>query len=337
MNQRLLDQFFTLALLNFAKTLLASMLMLFVFEYFVGRHLRRIASGVIESPIEVAAAEIALDRPRSAIPDDLDKIVTALNRRIARVWSTHSALQRQAEQLSQANEDLANTNREQAEFTYAISHDLKAPANTLEMLIDELADHHGKHLDDDGNELLHDAKGTIGRMSTLVEDVLDYSRMVGEQVKREEVDLDALLGEVLSNFRGEIARSEAEIAAAPLGYIIASRMQIQIMLQNLIGNALKFTRDGVVPRIQISLERTEMPGEVCLAVSDNGIGIAAEHCEKIFGLFHRLHTHSEFPGTGLGLSLCKRIAANHNGRIEVDSILDQGTTFRVYLRETRDD
>lgn len=218
---------------------------------------------------------------------------------------------------------LEQANREQADFTYAISHDLKSPANTIGLLIDALSE--DSDLDPDGRELLADMSRTNQHMRQLVDDVLAYSRIVGEPLKIEPVDLNQLLEDICGDLKADIDSACAVIDIAPLPEIRGNRMQLRMLFQNLLSNAIKFRVPERPVRVEVS--GWTMDKDCHLVVQDNGIGIPEEHREKVFGLFQRLHSRSAFDGTGLGLTICRRVMSNHRGSIHIAAGRRGGTTF----------
>lgn len=224
--------------------------------------------------------------------------------------------------------------REQRDFTYAISHDLMSPANTVRMILEELRVG-DDDLSEDAQELIAEAAGTLGRMGRQVEDVLAYSRTLGQGMEFAPVDLDAVLGDILSDLRAPIDRSGAVIDRGPLPMVQGHAMQLRALLQNLVANALKFARPGVPPEVRIRAERGAGRGALNLSVSDNGIGIAPADQARVFELFNRLNLRDAYEGTGIGLTLCRRVAENHNGSISVQSDGVSGTRFDVQLPALR--
>ena len=218
---------------------------------------------------------------------------------------------------------------EQETFTYAISHDLKAPTNTLQLLLEELSQVLGSEIDEEALELLQLGGRTIERMGRQVEEVLAYTRMIGAEVDREPVNLESLMADILGDLKGDIEASRAKFALDSLPMVPGSKMQLRALFQNLISNALKFRRPDVDPLVTI--RAAEVGGFTNVSVKDNGIGIPVEEHKNVFKMFRRLHVRNEYPGTGLGLSLCHRIAANHGGQILVDSEQNRGSEFTVRL------
>lgn len=236
-------------------------------------------------------------------------------------------------ELSTLVAQLKFSQREQAEFTYAVSHDLKSPSNTISMLIDELK--RTEKLSLDGQGILQDMSLTNRRMRRLVDDVLVYSRITDETVKSEWVNLNTLIDEVKADLASEITAAKAHVKSTTLPVIEGYKTQLAILFQNLISNAIKFHEPNGLPMVKIRSH--DCQEGIRISVSDNGIGIPKEHHERIFSLFQRLHNQSTYEGTGLGLTICRRILATHNGRIDIDSELNRGTTFTLTFRAKHHD
>ncbi|MBP0481924.1 sensor histidine kinase [Sagittula salina] len=236
-------------------------------------------------------------------------------------------------ELSDSLAHVRQVNREQAEISYAISHDLKSPANTAAMLVGALREDLDGTLKEEPAELLDDLDTTLRRMSTLVEDLLSYTRALDSDLPRAEVALDTMVDDVLAMLRAEIHASGAKVQRRSLPSFSANPPQIRNLVQNLLQNALKFRRPDIPPLIEIFQVEAE-PGRVAFAVRDNGIGIPEDQQEKIFGLFGRLQRRDEYEGSGLGLPISLRIAHAHGGNIAVTSTPGQGTTFTVTLKAT---
>lgn len=267
-----------------------------------------------EAELRQASAQLAAQR------DTLDKLVADRTR----------DLLKKTEVLDKTLDHLRQANREQAEFTYAISHDLKSPSNTITMLSDELEISLGEHLDADAAELLSLIRMTSVRMGRLVDDVLAYSRCLDHQAPLARVDVNKVLGDILEDLRFDIIRSEATVTVADVPSIIGDPMQVKLLFQNLISNAIKYRSPGRPPRVLITAKI--QPTQVRVTVSDNGIGIAPQHFERIFTLFQRLHTYDAYPGSGIGLALCKRIAANLGGELSLTSRQGVGSSFSIALK-----
>lgn len=217
--------------------------------------------------------------------------------------------------------ELEAANREQAEFTYAISHDLKAPTNTMALLLDELSLEQGAT--DEGGQIIGDMRMTNGRMSRLITDILDYSKIVDGEFSVEAVNLNDIVDDVISDLAAQIKQSKATVTRDELPVIQGNPSQLRILFQNLISNGIKFCHESRRPNVEISHKSG------VLLIEDNGIGIPEDKQDSVFGLFKRLHLTTEYEGTGLGLAICRRVMANHLGEILCRSSLGNGTVFEL--------
>ncbi|MCV6591596.1 MAG: ATP-binding protein [Silicimonas sp.] len=332
---RLWGQFWTLLLSNFAKTMVASVIMLLIFDRLAARHLRAILEQVGAGWL-AGKRPMRLERPPDRAPDELDDLVAALNTAWEATRDAHADLERKLTEISDMNDMLKDAEREQAEFTFAISHDLKSPTNTIRMLAGELRDSLEDSPSEDAEEILDDIDKTTLRMIQLVEGILAYSRTMDETLDVEEVDLNGEISEILRDISGDIVRVEAEVEVAPLPPIRANRMQMRMLMQNLISNGIKFRDPNRKPKVEVTGSHQAEDGTIRISVRDNGIGIAREHFDKIFGLFQRLHTRTAYQGSGIGLAVCQRIVTNHDGRLELDSEEGAGSTFTIVLPNQAD-
>lgn len=250
--------------------------------------------------------------------------LTEEHRRLREIEDLNTKLAHQITIANVANDDLRS-------FAYSTSHDLKAPTNTMSMLIDELSHSLQGNVSQDDSELLVDLKATSQKMGQLIEDVLDYTSAIGSETTFTEVDLNTVLDDVLKSLTADIEQSGAEITRKPLGGLQANPAQMRQLLQNLISNAIKFRRPDDTPQIEISpVEAPE--GEISFRVVDKGIGIAPEHEDRLFKVFSRLHNNAEYQGTGMGLAICQRVALNHGGRIVLSSEPGHGSCFTITLK-----
>ncbi|MFW8635794.1 sensor histidine kinase [Cribrihabitans pelagius] len=232
---------------------------------------------------------------------------------------------KRAEQAEKAGAVIAT--EELRAFSYALSHDLKAPANTVLMVLKELGEHLDGQLDEDGREMLGIGLKTVMRMRSQIDALLNFTHVTENRQRHEELDLTALTRELIADLRGDIAEAKAEIQLGELPVYSGNPVQIRMLIQNLLSNAIKFSRPGQPPLVRISATPLDEAGGLRLMVADNGIGIAAADREKIFGMFQRLHVYQDYPGSGLGLSMCRRVARNHGGSITVADTPGGGTTF----------
>jgi len=232
------------------------------------------------------------------------------------------ALEKQARELARSNAELE-------QFAYVASHDLQEPLRMVRSYLQLLERRYKDQLDEDAQEFIWFAVDGATRMQTLINDLLTYSRVTTRAKPFEPVDCSEVLDRVLTDLKVAIEENDAVVTHEPLPIVMADPTQFKQVLQNLISNAIKFRKKDTRPEIDIDVER--QGDEWVLAVSDNGIGIDPQNFERIFTIFQRLHSRDEYPGTGIGLALCKKIVERHGGRMWVESEEGQGSTFRFSL------
>ena len=232
--------------------------------------------------------------------------------------------QRLAEALRQTSLELQRSNAELEQFAYVASHDLQEPLRMVTSYLQLLERRYRDRLDQDASEFIGFAVDGASRMQTLIQDLLAYSRVGTRGGAFTPTDCDAVLDRVLAGLGVSIAESGARIAREPLPTVTVDSSQMGQLLQNLVGNAIKF-RGESPPRIRVAAE--SRPEDWLFSVQDNGIGIDPAHAERIFQVFQRLHGIGKYPGTGIGLAVCKKIVERHGGTIWVESEAGAGSTF----------
>jgi light-regulated signal transduction histidine kinase (bacteriophytochrome) len=237
-------------------------------------------------------------------------------------------LERTAE-LHDTNERLLRSNAELEQFAYAASHDLQEPLRMVSSYTQLLARRYQGKLDADADEFIGFAVDGAKRMQQLIVDMLSYSRLTTQARPLVSTDCNQLLKNVLDNLTIAIRESGTEIRGENLPTIKVDATQISQLLQNLIANAIKFRKHNAAVHIDISAVREDTFWH--FRVQDNGIGIDPQYQERIFILFQRLHTREEYPGTGIGLAVCKKIIQRHGGNIWVESAAGQGATFHFTI------
>lgn len=278
----------------------------------------------------------------SIVPDNDDKgFVSGLiismfdihaQKLVEETLKDNKELRETQEHLEVMNIELSRKNKELSQFAYIASHDLQEPLRKIRNFT-SLAE---RQLTEEEKEKMYITKinASADRMSRLINDVLNYSKLSIKEDEFSTVDLNTTLGEVIGDFEFQIDEKQAQITYDTLPVVSGIPIQLSQLFYNLISNSLKFVTRR--PEIRISYEMVsgkEAPDVSYhkIAVSDNGIGIDSKYISKIFTIFKRLHHQSEYEGTGIGLALCDKIAENHKGYIEISSTLDEGTTVAVHL------
>jgi signal transduction histidine kinase len=247
-------------------------------------------------------------------------------------WSAHrdSIRRERAEaDLREKVDELGRSNAELEAFAYVASHDLQEPLRMVGSYVELLSNRYKGQLDADADQFIDFAVDGARRMQQLIQDLLAYSHLGTTAAALIYTSSEEALDQALANLHGAIADSGAMVTHGVLPPVMADKMQLTQLFQNLVGNAIKYQNPGV-PRIHVSAARNA-ERKWLFAVKDNGLGIEPQYFEKIFGMFQRLHGRQEFSGTGIGLAICKKIVERHGGSISVESQSGQGATFRFAL------
>lgn len=253
--------------------------------------------------------------------------------------STDISERKQAEdKLKALAERLARSNRELEDFARVASHDLQEPLRKVQAFSERLNTKYAQALDDQGRDYIARMQDAVRRMGTLIQDLLVYSRVTTKAQPFAATDLTKIAEEVRSDLEARIEQTGGSVEIGELPVIEADPMQMRQLLQNLIGNALKFHRPQVAPAVSVSARmRGRDPHVVCeVTVEDNGIGFDNQYAERIFGVFQRLHGRGEFEGSGVGLAVCQKIAERHGGSIVANGRPGNGATFIVKLPVTQE-
>ena len=234
------------------------------------------------------------------------------------------------QQLMVRTRELEGRNKELEQFAYVASHDLQEPLRKVSSFVQLFAKRYAAQVDETGQSYLNFAVDGARRMQLLIDDLLHYSRVSRGQGEQTPVDLERVYKALLQDLSQVIADTGATLECGPLPVVLGEPGQMRALLQNLIGNALKYHKPDVAPHIRIHSE-VDANGVATLHVEDNGIGIEARFFERIFVIFQRLHNRNEYPGSGIGLAICKRIVENHGGRLWLESVPGQGSTFHFTI------
>ncbi|MDQ4126124.1 MAG: PAS domain S-box protein [Actinomycetota bacterium] len=232
------------------------------------------------------------------------------------------ALERYTREIEQSNRDLER-------FAYVVSHDLAEPLRMISSFVQLLAEEFGPALGDRGREYVDFVLEGSTRMRALIDDLLSYSRLGADDLAITTVDLAGAMGRVLQILAPAIDEAGAEVAVHDLPAVAADAIKIEQVLRNLVANAVKFSRPGERPRVEVSAERVEGAWQV--TVADQGIGIDPRHGDRVFEMFQRLHGREDFPGTGVGLTICRRIVDRHGGDIWFEANKPYGTRFHFTI------
>jgi light-regulated signal transduction histidine kinase (bacteriophytochrome) len=259
-------------------------------------------------------------------------------------FTDHTSLKNLQRRLEEHVEELRSSNANLEQFAYVASHDLQEPLRKIKSFGNMLQGRYGQNLGAEGGDLIIRMQSAANRMSILIEDLLTYSRVSVKPAQMKVLQTDKILEEALFDLERLIHQKAAVIKADKLAPVAGQATQIGQLFQNVLSNALKFSHPSRKPEIRISSEMvTGQAAPIAVAradaarlfqmirIRDNGIGFEPGYKDRIFQIFQRLHNRSEYPGTGVGLSIVKKVVANHNGYIEADAIPGEGTTFTILL------
>ncbi len=252
-------------------------------------------------------------------------------------------VQQRTQQLESANQDLQRSNDNLKQFAFIASHDLQEPLRKIQQFGDLLQSQYSDQLEE-GTVYITRMQSAANRMSTLIRDLLSFSRISTGQIDRKAVSLADVIDAVLADLDMVVLETNAIVDIHPLPVVQGDASQLGQLFLNLLSNALKFHRSNEQPTISVTADevvRAELPDTVkparlastyhCIKIADNGIGFEEKYLDRIFQVFQRLHGKSEFAGTGIGLAICEKVVSNHGGVITASSQPGQGATFSVYL------
>ena len=275
--------------------------------------------------------------------DSTDHLNKLVQQRTEELQTLNEELATTNEEVSEANTQLVRANRDLEQFAYVASHDLQEPLRKLQTFSHLLRERFASELSEGAQTYIEKISSSASRMSHLIKDILDYSRLAHSTPLFQAVDLNVILSNVLSDYELMIKQKKITVAAEELPVVEAIPIQMNQLFYNLIGNSIKFIRKGVDPVIKITSGRLT-PGEseqfvrfkkdrtyFRITVSDNGIGFSQQYAEHIFSIFQQLNDRSRFGGYGIGLSLCKRIVENHGGIISANGVENEGAAFTFIL------
>lgn len=277
-----------------------------------GRDLFAVRKDGIEVPVEIGLSPLEKDGKNYVLASIIDITERKKNE----------------EAVSLYTKRLEDKNKELEQFTYIASHDLREPLNSISSLVDLILQYDLDKLDESILKKFHFIAKSSTRMKDLVKGLLDYGRL-GRNAEFKKIDINYILDEVLSDLEQLINNSEIEIIVHELPELYVLEMEIRLLFQNLISNAIKYRSKERRARIEISAQKVKKGWE--FAIADNGIGIPKDQFDKVFVLFQRLHGRDEYDGIGIGLAHCRKIVELHDGKIWVESELGKGSTFNFFI------
>jgi two-component system, sensor histidine kinase and response regulator len=231
--------------------------------------------------------------------------------------------------LEQRNEDLTAANSDLEAFSHSVSHDLRMPLRHIQAYVSMIEESALQKLNADEQRRLKGVRDAAQRMSQLIDDLLAFSRIGRTAMRKAPVDLDALVKAVIADVQPDVRNRKIEWTLQQLPYISGDRALLHQVLTNLLANAVKYTRTRAEARIQVFA--VEQDDEIVVGIKDNGVGFDPAYSDKLFGVFQRLHSASDFEGTGVGLANVRRIVQRHGGRTWAESVLNEGATFYFSL------
>lgn len=271
------------------------------------------------------ATEFPVEISLSPLETEEGLLVSSAIRDITERKKVEEALEKHRNELARSNADLTAVNKELEAFSYSISHDLRAPLRGIDGFSQALLEDYSGRLDDSGRQHLERIRLGAQRMASLIDDLLDLSRITRAEIQRQPVDLSQMARAVTQDLARQNSARQVEFVIAPGLHAEADPRLIRTVLENLLGNAWKFT--SRCSRARIEFGCTQANGQSAFFVRDNGAGFDPAYADRLFGAFQRLHATAEFPGTGIGLASVQRVIYRHGGRVWAQSAVNQGATF----------
>lgn len=277
-------------------------------------------------PMGLLSELLAVKKNGQTIPVEISLSPARIDGQLSIIVSIRDATERkQREQLLQRQtEDLARSNKELERFAYIASHDLQEPLRMVSSYVQLLGRRYKGKLDVDADEFIHFAVDGANRMQALINDLLDYSRVGRGEMKYKMVDIEEIVLTALSNLQPQIQENNAVVDYTSMPKLYGLPIELTRLFQNLISNAIKYRSERP---LTIHISCRDEGDQWRFGVADNGIGIEPQHHRKIFEVFRRLHAKHDYPGTGIGLAVCQKIATLHDGKIWVESSFGEGSEF----------
>ncbi|HEY4648808.1 MAG TPA: response regulator, partial [Gemmatimonadales bacterium] len=292
---------------------------------------RGYAVGAVDYLVKPVVPEFV--RSKVAVFVELAKKNELLRRQAELLAQSEQAALGLAEARAELVRDLEHKNRELESFSYAVSHDLRAPLRRIDSFSRAVLETQGDRLDEAGQLFLTRVREASQQMSQLIDDVLYLSRVTRAELRDQEVDLSSLADLALARLQEADPARQVETKVRPAVIVTGDGQLLRIALENLLENAWKFTAKELKPRIEFGV--TQVAGEPTYFVRDNGAGFDMTYADRLFGPFQRLHSQDEFPGSGIGLATVQRIVHRHGGRVWAEGLVGQGATFQFTLGRAR--
>jgi signal transduction histidine kinase len=275
--------------------------------------------------------------------DEVARLSAASGSMMLEIESAHAQLLASRQALAELNAtlekrvanrtaDLAAANAELEAFSYAVSHDLRAPLRGIDGFSNLLQENHAAALGTDGLRYLDRVRNGVHRMGELIDDLLELSRVTRGELSLAEVDLSEMAAQIASDLQREADDRPVTCSIQPGVIVKADSGLMRVVLENMLGNAFKYTRDASPARIELGA--TRRAGEVEIFVRDNGVGFDMTYVDKVFEPFQRLHSIRDFDGTGVGLATVARVIKRHNGKVRAEAAIGKGATFTITLPES---
>ncbi len=292
---------------------------------------RGYAVGAVDYLVKPVVPEFV--RSKVAVFVELAKKNELLRRQAALLAQSEQAALELAETRAELVRELEHKNRELESFSYAVSHDLRAPLRRIDSFSRAVLESQGKRLDDEGRKFLSRVREASQQMAQLIDDVLYLSRVTRTDLRDQDVDLSEVAELVVSRLREGQPNRQVEVKIRPGVVVTGDGQLLKIALENLLQNAWKFTGKQPEPRIEFGVTQTS--GEPTYFIRDNGAGFEMTYASRLFGPFQRLHSQQEFPGSGIGLATVQRIIHRHGGKVWAEGLVGQGATFYFTLGRAR--
>jgi signal transduction histidine kinase len=292
---------------------------------------RGYAVGAVDYLIKPVVPEFV--RSKVAVFVELAKKNELLRRQAALLAQSEQAALELAETRAELVRELEHKNRELESFSYAVSHDLRAPLRRIDSFSRAILESQGKRLDDEGRKFLGRVREASQQMAQLIDDVLYLSRVTRSDLRDQDVDLSEVAELVVSRLQEGQPNRRMEVKIRPGVVVTGDGQLLKIALENLLQNAWKFTGKQAEPRIEFGVTQTS--GEPTYFIRDNGAGFEMTYAARLFGPFQRLHSQQEFPGNGIGLATVQRIIHRHGGKVWAEGLVGQGATFYFTLGRAR--